>query len=184
MSVDEHVTIPGQGVDGTSPGLPLVPLGGPARLQGGGVCPAPDLIGLGFLDAHALAAAAGLRLSVSVWETGVGPWGRVLDQQPEPKGRIRRGGRIVITVSGQPHEQVPDVRGLPLRDAIERLVWLGFVPIADSRRPSRSVSAGHLVATRPAAGALLACGSVVALTVARAPRATAEHHASASPNAR
>ena len=184
MSADDRVTIPGQRVGGTPPSPPLVPLAGRASLPGGGACPAPDLIGLGFLEAHALAAATGLRLSVSVWETTVGPWGRVLDQQPEPKGRIRRSGRIAVTVSGRPHEQVPEVGGLPLGDAIERLIWLGFVPIADVRRQSRSVSAGHVVATRPAAGALLACGSVVALTVARATRATAGHHASASSNAR
>ena len=184
MSDEDRVTIPGQEVGGTPPSPPLVPLGDRASLPGGGACPAPDLIGLGFLDAHAQAAAAGLRLSVSVWETTVGPWGRVLDQRPEPKRRIRRGGRIVITVSGRPHEQVPDVRGLPLDDAIERLVWLGFVPLADVRRPSRSVAAGHVVATRPSAGALLAYGSVVALTVAKARRETISRSAHASPDTR
>ena len=170
MSDQDRVTIPGQGVGGTPPSPPLVALGEPPRLPGGGARPAPDLIGSGFLDAHALVSAAGLRMSVSVWEATVGPWGRVLDQRPAPKDRLRRGGRIVVTVSGRPLEQIPDVRGLPLGDSIDRLVWLGFVPLVDSRCPSRSVSAGHVVATRPAAGALLACGSVVALTVASAQR--------------
>lgn len=184
MSDEDRVTIPGQAVGEASSSPPLVPPGHQAGLPGGRARPAPDLIGLGFLDAHAMTAAADLRLSVSVWETSIGPWGRVLDQRPEPTRRIRRGGRIGITVSGRPHEQVPDVRGMPLPDAIERLVWLGFVPIADLKRPSRSVSAGHVVATRPAAGALLACGSVVALTVARAPREVAKRQTSASPDAR
>jgi beta-lactam-binding protein with PASTA domain len=170
MSDDDRASIPGPMLEGTHPSPPLVPLTRRAGLPGGGACPAPDLIGMGFLEAHGLAAAAGLRLSVSVWEAGVGPWGRVLDQQPPAGSRIRRGGRIGITVSGRPNEQVPDVRGQPLVDAIERLAWLGFVPLVDLRRPSPSVMAGHVVSTRPQSGTLLACGSVVALTVARAER--------------
>lgn len=170
MSEEDRVTIAGQRTGGASPGPALVPLDHQASLPRGGACPAPDLVGSGFYDAYALANAAGLRLSVSVWETTVGPWGRVLDQRPEPNARLRRGGRIVVIVSGRPQEQIPDVRALPLADAIERLVWLGFVPLVESRRASCSVPAGHLLATRPAAGALLACGSVVALTVASAQR--------------
>jgi beta-lactam-binding protein with PASTA domain len=171
MSDENGVTIPGQGSGGTSARLSLVPLRQPASRPGGGACPAPDLIGLGFLEAYAQGSAAGLRLSVSVWVTTVGPWGRVLDQRPAPTDRLRRGGRIAVTVSGRPHEQVPDVRGLPLSEAIDRLVWVGFVPLVDSRRSSRSVSVGHVLATRPVAGTLLPCGSVVALTVASAQRA-------------
>ena len=173
MSDDDRVTIAGQELGGTLPSPPLVPLGEPATLPRGGAYPTPDLIGLGCLDAHALAAAAGLRLLVSVWETTVGPWGRVLDQRPAPRGRLRRGSRIAVTVSGRPREQVPDVRGLPLGDAIDRLVWLGFVPLADSRHSSRSISTGHVLATRPGTGALLPSGSVVALNVASAQRGKA-----------
>ena len=166
------MTVPGEENTGALPGLPPVPLDQPAGHTNGGACPVPDLIGLGSLDAYALASAAGLRLSVSVWQTAVGPWGRVLDQRPGPNGRLRRGGRITVTVSGRPYEQVPDVLALPLADAIERLVWLGFVPLVESRRSSCSVSAGHVLATRPTAGALLVCGSVLALPVAssRLPR--------------
>ena len=170
MSDEDRVTIPGQRVGEPPSSTPLVPLDHRASLFGGGARPAPDLIGLGFPDTYALVNAAGLRLSVSVWETTVGPWGRVLDQRPAPKDRLRRGGRIAVTISGRPHEQVPDVLGIPLSDSIDRLAWLGFVPLVDSRRSSRSVSAGHVLATRPFAGALLPCGSVVALTVASARR--------------
>mgnify|MGYP001819429507 CR=1 FL=1 len=170
MSDEDRLTIPGYEAGGAFPSPPLMPLGNRAGLPRGGAHPAPDLIGMGFLDAHALAAATGLHLSVSVWKTSIGPWGRVLDQRPGPEHRIRRRGRIAITVSGRPVEEVPDVRGLPLGDAIDRLVWLGLVPLVDSRRPSLSVSARHVLATRPAAGELLASGSVVALTVAVAPR--------------
>jgi serine/threonine-protein kinase len=170
MSEEDRVAIAGQRIGAASRMPTPAPLVHQTSLPTGGAGPAPDLIGSGFHDAYALANAAGLRLSVSVWETTVGPWGRVLDQRPEPNARLRRGGRIVVIVSGRPQEQVPDVRALPLADAIDRLVWLGFVPLVESRRASCSVPAGHLLATRPAAGTLLACGSVVALAVASAQR--------------
>ena len=179
MSESDRATIVGPVVGATSPGPAAVPSDHQPVLPGGGACPAPDLIGLGFTEAHSMASATRLRLSVSVWETNVGPWGRVLDQRPPPGARVRRGGRIVVTVSARPQEQIPDVRGLPLDEAIERLIWLGFVPLADVRRPSRLRSASYIVSTRPMAGALLACGSVVALTVARTQPATAPSSASA-----
>jgi serine/threonine-protein kinase len=179
MSNDDRVTIADPLVGATHPGPAPVPADHRPVPSGGGACPAPDLIGLGFADAHGLASAARLRLAVSVWETSVGPWGRVLDQQPPPGERVRRGGRIVVTVSARPQEQIPDVRGLPLDEAIERLLWLGFVPLADLRRPSRLRSASHIVSTRPMAGALLACGSVVALTVDRTEPGTAAYSGSA-----
>jgi beta-lactam-binding protein with PASTA domain len=132
--------------------------------------PAPELVGLGCLEAHALAAAAHVRLTVSVWVTDTGPWGRVLDQRPSPGALLKRGARIAVIVSGRPYEEVPDVRGLPLDDAIERLTWLGLVPLADVRRPPRALPDAHIASTRPPAGSVLSSGSVVALMRAAEPR--------------
>jgi len=122
---------------------------------------------LAALDAHAIAKSAGVRLSVSVWETAIGPWGMVLDQRPESGTCVRRGGSLRVIVSGRPHAPVPEVRGLLLATTIEGLSWLGFVPLVKARRASNSVPAGHIVSTCPSAGTLLTDGSVVALTVAR-----------------
>jgi beta-lactam-binding protein with PASTA domain len=119
------------------------------------------------LEAHAEAKSAGVRLSVSVWETTVGPWGMVVDQLPDAGTRVRRGGRLRVIVSAPPHAPVPEVSGLPLETAIERLCWLGFVPLVKARRPSSTVPAGHVLATYPPAGTHLTDGSVVALTLAR-----------------
>ena len=38
----------------------------------------PDVIGLDLVEAHRMARRHGLRLTVSVWETKIGPWGMVL----------------------------------------------------------------------------------------------------------
>jgi beta-lactam-binding protein with PASTA domain len=170
MTVEEHIAIPDlvdQGLQASPQPAAPIHQAVPHRV---GPSQAPDLIGLEALEAHAIARDAELRLSVAVWETTIGPWGRVLDQQPSPGTHVRRGSRIRIVVSGRPFLPVPDVRELPLSTAIEQLCWLGFVPIAGSRQASRSVPAGHIIATRPAAGELAVPGTVVALAIAKADR--------------
>ena len=167
MITGDRIAIPGLADEelplGSAPEFPARQANSPGRMP----CHAPDLVGLPAVEAHAAARSAGVRLSVSVWETTVGPWGMVVDQRPEAGTRVRRGGGLRVIVSGRPHAPVPEVRGLPLEAALERLCWLGFVPLLKARRPSKSVPAGHIVSTLPCAGSLLTDGSVVALTLAR-----------------
>lgn len=175
MTLDDPIATPGL-VDQEAPaGHPLASAVQQAPPRRDSPRCAPDLIGLDALDAHALARDAELRLSVAVWETPIGPWGMVLDQQPSPGAHVRRGSPIRIVVSGRPQLRLPDLRGLPLQTATDELSWLGFVPLVDGRRATRSVPAGHVVSSRPAAGTLTAHGSVVALTVARTPIEPPEH---------
>lgn len=172
MTIEERATIPDL-IERGSPAGP--PMASPDHRRDGNhhaTHHAPELIGLDALDAYAIARESGLRLSVSVWETSVGPWGRVLDQQPPPDSRMRRGGVVRIVVSGRPYLPLPDVTGMPLGAAIEQLCWLGFVPIAGARRASHSVPAGHIICSRPAAGELAAHGTVVALEIAKTDRGT------------
>jgi eukaryotic-like serine/threonine-protein kinase len=169
MTIDEAfpMPVPAEAPDHADPEAsfePLVEAAVPAT------CHVPDLIGLDAPEAHMLARAAGVRLSVSVWETRVGPWGMVLEQRPGPRARVRRGTRVQVVVSGRPQAHIPDVVGLDLRTALERLSWLGFVPLVAGRQRSLSVPVGHIISTRPSAGTLVAEGSVVALTVARSAR--------------
>jgi beta-lactam-binding protein with PASTA domain len=170
MTVEERHAIPDLMDDELQGGSPLVTPVDPAVSDRSGPRRTPELIGLDALEAHALARDSALRLVVEVWQTVVGPWGRVLDQQPSPGSHVRRGGSIRIVVSGRPVSPVPDVGGLPLSAAIEQLCWLGFVPIAASRRASHSVPAGHIISTSPAAGEPAAHGTVVALVISRAER--------------
>lgn len=151
-----------------SPGVLPAPteMGAPSRPR-----LTPDLIGLEAPEAHELARSTGVHLVVTVWRTAVGPWSKVLEQRPIAGTRVRRGTRVHVIVSARPNASIPDVVGLPLVAATERLCWLGFVPIAMPRRSVCGLPAGHIVETRPAAGALVAQGSVVALTVAGPTRA-------------
>jgi serine/threonine-protein kinase len=170
MTVDERFSIPGLVDEGSPASAPLAPTLHQATPRGCGARRAPDLVGVDALDAYAVAASAGVRLSVVVWETRVGPWGKILDQTPAPGSRVRQGSKLVVVVSGSPQVAVPDVHDLPLERAIEQLSCLGFVPLAGSRRPTSSVPPGHVISTDPATGAVAALGSVVVLAVARAPR--------------
>jgi eukaryotic-like serine/threonine-protein kinase len=168
MIVDDRVPMPE--LTEEMPASPVPPTSPDAqdlvRMQ---PCRVPDLVGLEAPDAHALARSSGVRLTVSVWETVVGPWGMVLEQLPRAGTRARRGARIRVIVSGRPQAPVPDVRGLPLDTAIEHLSWLGFIPLTTARRRSQNQPVGHILSIRPAAGTILGYGSVVALTVALPP---------------
>ena len=127
---------------------------------------------------------AGVRLSVTVWQTLVGPWGLVLDQSPEPGTRVRRGTRLHVIISGRPHQPVPDVRGLSLEAAIEQLSWLGFIPLTTARLRSREHPVGQVIEIRPTAGTVLAHGSVVALSVASSTSRTIATQGAPRPSAR
>jgi beta-lactam-binding protein with PASTA domain len=131
------------------------------------VSQAPDVIGLEMLDAQAVVQEVGLRLAVSVWETKLGPWGLILSQRPEPGAWIQDGTRIHAVVAGRPHRAVPDVRGQRLEAAIDALRRHGLEPVVTAQRASRTMAAGNVVSTRPAAGVLVVDGSRVTLTVAR-----------------
>lgn len=154
----------------TDPALVDPSLGEPSRRE-----PAwpevPDVVGMEVLDALHLLRQHGLRLLVSVWETKIGPWGMVLSQQPEPQSRVRRRSRVQVVVAGRPHLVVPDVCGLEIGAAMERLRRAGLRPARGRERVSRGVAPAHVVAMHPRAGTLVVDGSRVVLDVVRQPAA-------------
>lgn len=128
----------------------------------------PDAIGVNVLEAHRLLREQRLRIAISVWETKVGPWGLALSQDPAPGSMVRAGARVHVVVAGRPHSTVPDVRDLDVAAAMEILRNVGLRPEVEIERRSRSVPSGHVIATKPAEGSLVADGSRVALVVSRA----------------
>ncbi len=127
----------------------------------------PDVVGLELVAAHRLARQHRLRLSVSVWETKIGPWGMVLTQQPGD-GTQQPGECIYVVVAARPHLAIPDVSGLEAGGAMRALRRFGLLPIRVEGRASRTVPAGHVIATRPRAGTLVADGERVTVTISRA----------------
>jgi len=136
------------------------------------LCVAPDLVGLDALDAQGVARKAGVRLSISAWETKVGPWGMILVQHPSPGARVRPGSRVHVVQSRRPHARVPDVRGLPAEEAVELVRRMGLLAIVADDRASPSTPKGHVVSIRPIAGTLVVDGSTVVIDIAPAGRTT------------
>ncbi len=127
----------------------------------------PDVVGLELVAAHRLARRHRLRLSVSVWETKIGPWGMILTQQPGG-GRQQPGECIHVVVATRPHLAIPDVDGLEAGRAMRALRRFGLLPTRVEGRASRTVPAGHVITTRPRAGTLVADGEHVTVTISRA----------------
>ncbi len=129
----------------------------------------PDVIGLGLVDAHRMARRHGLRLTVSVWQTKIGPWGMVLSQQPAQGSGLRPGAHIHVVAAGRPYLAVPDVCGLEESTAMQLLRSAGLRPETIEPRVSRTVPLGHVIATRPRSGTLVVDGTGVAVVLSRAP---------------
>ena len=98
--------------------------------------------------------------------------GRVLEQEPEAGTELDPGRTVVIVVARGPNTvDVPNVVGLPVTDAFER--------VQAARLRARSVEAfarrprGRVFRQRPAAGEEARPGSTVVLTVSRGPRLVA-----------
>lgn len=144
---------------------PVTPLGDRALV--------PDVVGLGLVDAHRLARQHGLRLTVSVWETKIGPWGMVLSQQPHHGAATPRGTHVHVVAAGRPYLVVPDVGGLDAGAALHELRRSGLLPELVEDRASRTLAPGQVIATRPRAGTLVPDGALVVVLVARAPRGPA-----------
>ena len=126
---------------------------------------APDIIGMGLLEAHAAANGLGLHLEMSIWETKLGPWGMVLAQRPEPGSRIRAGATIHAVLAGRPHKVVPDVVGLTLPMAVEILRRMGLQPLVVAQRSVGSAEMDTVVSSKPPAGTPVVDGTRVSLVI-------------------
>jgi len=138
------------------------------RLRGGPLSPRPTTVQVAAADlappptlvpdvrllprerAAEKLAALGLRVRTS----GAGP--RVVSQDPAPGRPVERGQAVEITLSRPQAPEVPDVRGLTLREALG---------VLSSRSiPVRAAGSGVVVAQRPAPGTHLTSGQACVLS--------------------
>ncbi|MFH2054932.1 MAG: PASTA domain-containing protein [bacterium] len=139
----------------------------PAITRHGSEFPLPSIVGMTQADAEELFAELDLRLEITGREYSPDkPEGVVLTQMPQA-GLMVKGGRSikVIISAGVQVAEVPDIFGLPLRQAELTLQKEGFLIgdlyWADADTLPQDVA----VETIPAAGTLLPLGSRVALAV-------------------
>lgn len=97
------------------------------------------------------------------------PRGLVMDQDPDPNKRVRKGGTVEFTLSKGPDRRiVPAVRDKSVADARAALKAVGLVDAPNPTREfSSSVDIGDVIRTDPAAGTKLKPGTPVRLFISK-----------------
>jgi serine/threonine-protein kinase len=101
-------------------------------------------------------AQSGLRASVQ-YVPGTDPLGTVTAQSPKPGATATSGSHVTLSVSSgpgrKPQENVPDVVGRSVPDALQALNGAGLRLILLKRTVADRAEAGKIVGQTPAAGA-------------------------------
>jgi serine/threonine-protein kinase len=94
--------------------------------------------------------------------------GTVISSDPAPSDRIRDNGSVTLVVSRGPEiVRVPDLEGVPLDKAKQRLTSVGLAAGMVTRDISDDVPRGSVISTDPEAGTERRGGSAIALTVSK-----------------
>ena len=95
--------------------------------------------------------------------------GEVMDQDPDPNDRVRKGGTITLTVSkGQDRVRLPGLTGQSVRAATTKLQSLRLTVAATPLTEfSDTVNKDLVIRTDPPAGAVLKPGAVVTLVLSK-----------------
>lgn len=131
-----------------------------------GTLSAPDLRGMVSQDARRIGRMSDLHVWVVTHPTTEALWGRVVAQEPEPGVTLRPGDTVTITVGARPAVVVPDVRGGEEAEMLAVLRNAGLRPEKRVARRSDNVPGGHILRTRPRAGAAVPHGTAVTYVVA------------------
>lgn len=130
---------------------------------------APDLVGRELEDARREAQEAGAGLDVlGVAYAAEMDSGKILSQYPAEGLPLEPGKPVEVIVSAGPGtRRMPDLQGLPELEARMLLVQLGIEAPRVEALAEPGAAQGTVVSTRPAAGAPLAPGDSVVLSVSR-----------------
>ncbi len=135
----------------------------------------PDLIGRRLADAEHILREERLERAEELRRefSAVYPDGYVIDQDPEPLTRVKRGAGVQLVVSfGREGMVVPDVRGASYRDAQVSLSRAGL-RLGRLSHAHAEVQRQQVVATTPEAGALTSPGARVDVLVSLGPPVSA-----------
>ncbi|MEU1558116.1 Stk1 family PASTA domain-containing Ser/Thr kinase [Streptomyces scabiei] len=119
-------------------------------------------------DATERLEGAGLDVDVKQAYSDTVKRGRVISTDPAPGERIRDNDSVTLTVSRGPETvKVPDLKGLRLDLAKDRLTDDGLEPGLVTREFSDEVVRGQVISTRPGIGTEVSSGTVVRIVVSR-----------------
>jgi beta-lactam-binding protein with PASTA domain len=126
----------------------------------------PTVLGEKEDRATELLEAEGFEVDVEEFESEQ-PAGTVVEQDPRAGTEAEEGATVTLSVSeGLGTAKVPDVAGLPEREAVKRLEDRGFAVDSESEFSSE-VGAGRVIETEPSAGTTIEGGSEVTLIVSQ-----------------
>ncbi|MGI9097972.1 MAG: PASTA domain-containing protein [Solirubrobacteraceae bacterium] len=128
----------------------------------------PALVGSPVDKAQQVLAALGIELQITGKAESDEPGGTILAQDPQAGGHVQRGGAVLVTIGVARPPAVPQLVGLAVSEAEFRLRSLGLALEVAASRPDPGVPPGTIVSQKPAAGARVPRGSVVAVVLAAA----------------
>jgi eukaryotic-like serine/threonine-protein kinase len=136
----------------------------------------PDVTGLTQDEAQRRLGAEGLESSVEERESSEADAGTVIEQDPSPSDRIRRGGSVNLVVGSGPTEPetvaVPDIPyGATADEARSQLEDVGLRLGSVGETPSDQVAAGGVVLQDPLPGVEVDRGTAVNITLSSGPPA-------------
>jgi serine/threonine-protein kinase len=129
----------------------------------------PGVVGVASKQAEAKLAEQGL-----AWEYGkpgyseIVPEGQVLSSDPEPGGRVPDGGTVTLVLSKGPERyQVPDLVGLTVGQAVDKLGKRTLVVGNTTKEFSNTIKEGKIIGSSPKAGTEVRADAEVDLVVSR-----------------
>ena len=127
----------------------------------------PQLIGLNDVEAERRLRDAGLKPERREVQDEANPVGQVVAQDPLANTQVRRGAKVVISVStGAPLVVVPDVRNRPFDAAREALIAAGF-RVGPANQVNSDQDPNTVLDQAPAAGTSQPKGSNITLTISK-----------------
>ena len=134
-----------------------------------GTTAVPNVTGRSVAEAQAVLGSEGLEARPVIVTSGA-PEGVVVGQDPSPGQQVDDGATVLLRVSGGPGvSEVPSVRNLPRRRAVQKLNEAGF-SVEEEERDSTSIDRGLAIRTVPREGDELERGSRVRLIVSSGAR--------------
>ncbi len=131
----------------------------------------PDFTGKTLEEAEILASKAHVRLDSpdKRYDETIPP-NRVISQRPSPYERVKINSKVTLVVSlGKEIVEVPDLKGMDLRQALLELERLELKPGAQSRDYSDEVGLNQVASQSPAAGAQVEKGAMVEIVLSDGP---------------
>ncbi|NLA59378.1 MAG: Stk1 family PASTA domain-containing Ser/Thr kinase [Firmicutes bacterium] len=128
----------------------------------------PDVTGLTVAEARLALEKQRLRLAVDREIESDLPPGRIIRQDPAANRRVKEGRTVWVVVSRGPRlVQVPEVVGLSLEEAKERITEAGLTVGVETPVYEPTVLEGYVVSQSPQSGTYLEEGLAVDLMVSR-----------------